>query len=860
MRQLRTFGGLSIQDDGASLTGAATQRKTLALLALLSASDNHGMSRDKLIACLWPESDTEHGRNLLKQACFGLRRDLHEPELFLGTTELRLNPAAIASDVHAFQEAVERGDLAGAVALYRGPFLDGFYLTGADDFERWVETERARMARVVCEALESLATRAAAHGDHRAAEQWWRRLTQIDPLSSRAALGLMMALVAAGEPAAAIQHARAHEAHVEQELGAPPDAAILTLVKQLCEEAEGGSSPLAPASAPRRHQSTTDFLLAALPVALRRELHRATALSTAAAAVAIVLVIGAVAYGVSGRRSATRGTEPVAVAGRKMLVVLPFENRGEPKDEYFAAGLTEAIATRLGSVRRLGVIAWQSASQYKGSSKSPQEIGRELGVEYILQGSVRWERESVASRVRVSPALIRVSDAAQLWADQYDTTLTGVFSVQTDLATRVAGALDIALVDAERRMLEARPTANLQAYDLYLRGRELVDREFSLENVRTATHLYERAVALDSNFALAYAWLSVNYVWMHDTHMERSPEQLTRARAALDRALRLDPDLPESHGALGFYYFRVVGDNNRALEEYTRLRRSRPNDPYFPAVMADIYTQQGRWNEALAYYHEAVLLDPRNVILTIVMGIHYTALRQFPAAGYYYDRALALKPQSVDAQLGRALAYLSQTGDLAGSQRLLPDLAQGLAPSSFGTQILSLCDVATLLDAGQQARLLELTPAALDDRDSASLALAKGMVLRARGRTSEARVHFDSARIALELKVLQEPADELRRALLGRALAGLGRAAEAVREGERAVHLVPVSKDAEVGALLIANLARIYVLLDDREKAIDQLQLVLSRPGPLSAAWLRADPFWDPLRASPTFQRLAASN
>ena len=217
MRQLRTFGGLSIQDDGASLTGAATQRKTLALLALLSASDNHGMSRDKLIACLWPESDTEHGRNLLKQACFGLRRDLHEPELFLGTTELRLNPAAIASDGHAFQEAVERGDLAGAVALYRGPFLDGFYLTGADDFERWVETERARMARVVCEALESLATRAAAHGDHRAAEQWWRRLTQIDPLSSRAALGLMMALVAAGEPAAAIQHARAHEigrAHV----------------------------------------------------------------------------------------------------------------------------------------------------------------------------------------------------------------------------------------------------------------------------------------------------------------------------------------------------------------------------------------------------------------------------------------------------------------------------------------------------------------------------------------------------------------------------------------------------------------------------------------------------------------------
>ena len=265
-----------------------------------------------------------------------------------------------------------------------------------------------------------------------------------------------------------------------------------------------------------------------------------------------------------------------------------------------------------------------------------------------MQGSVRRESRDGVSRVRVSPGLIRVADGAQLWADQYDTTLTAVFAVQANLATRVAGALDIAVVDAERGLLEARPTANLQAYDLYLRGRELVARESERANVRTAVHLYERAVALDSSFALAWAWLSVGYVWMHGAYMDRSPEQLTRAKAALDRTLRLAPDLPEAHCALGFYYFHVVGDRDRALEEFGRARRGRPTDPNHLGPMADIYGTQGRWEEQLALAREAAALDPRNVGGALDMGLLYSERRLFAAAAYYYDRALALKPQSVD--------------------------------------------------------------------------------------------------------------------------------------------------------------------------------------------------------------------
>jgi len=255
---------------------------------------------------------------------------------------------------------------------------------------------------------------------------------------------------------------------------------------------------------------------------------------------------------------------------------------------------------------------------------------------------------------------------------------------------------------------------------------------------------------------------------------------------------------------------------------------------------------------------EAAALDPRNVLVALGTGTRYAELRQFAAATYHYDRALALRPQSVNAQLGRVLAYLGQTGDLAGAQRLLPDLSQPLDPNGAALPILALCDIATLLDANRQVRMLALTPAALDG-DSAVLALTKAIVYHVRAQESDARLQFDSARVILQRKVRNEPNESYYHAMLGLALAGLGHSAEAVGEGERALDLVPVSRDADWNGLLRANLARIDLLVGEREKAIDQLETLLSRPGPISAGLLRADPFWDSLRGSPRFQRLAAA-
>jgi DNA-binding SARP family transcriptional activator len=239
---LKTFGGLSVEIDGAPGTGAGQQRKTLALLALLAAAGRRGVSRDKLTVYLWPESDTEHARNLLKQACFALRRDLHAPELILGAVELRLNSNVITSDIGALEDALAGGDSARAVSIYTGPFLDGFYLAGAAEFERWVEETRSALKARVADALEGLAQHAATNGDSIGAVKLWRQLVSLDPLAARAVLGLLRALIAAGERSAALEFGRVHENLVRRELDVAPDPSVSQLLDSLRERRELGEA------------------------------------------------------------------------------------------------------------------------------------------------------------------------------------------------------------------------------------------------------------------------------------------------------------------------------------------------------------------------------------------------------------------------------------------------------------------------------------------------------------------------------------------------------------------------------------------------------------------------------------------
>ena len=861
MLELKTFGGLSLKDDGASLGGAATQHKTLALLALLAAASRNGLSRDKLIAYLWPESDTEHGRGLLKQACYALRRDLAARELFLGSTELRLNPEVISSDIESFECALQQNDRALALSIYTAPFLDGFYLNGGGEFERWVEAERARLHQRACGALESMAAEATARGDARDAVGWWRHLAELDPLSTRAALGLMTALETAGEHAKAIDHGRAHQAFVRAELGVEPASEVLALIDRQNQTANKGRLPRAALQATPGGEvvETTSPTAVTVPPTLLRRLRRADVLSRVAVAAVGVLLASAVAGYELWRRPPAAAGADVSV-DRKMLAVLPFENLGPLDDEYFADGLSEAITTRLGAIGSLGVIARQSSMEYKHAKKSPSQIGNELGVQYLVTGTVRWDkRGGAASRVLITPALVRVSDGAQVWAAQYDTTLAGIFSVQSAIAAQVAGALEIVLDRPAQQALEEQPTRNLAAYDAFLRGQELLERGWDPVELKTAASLLRRAVALDSGFRPALTQLVRVDLDLHINYVDRTEAPVREAKTAVDRVLRLGPDRPEARWALGVYY--LLGDDHdprRAMEQFLRLAQMRPNFP--PRGLADASRRAGRWEDALVYYGRVTRLSPRSPRDVGSAGDTYLELRRFREAISAFDRVLEVNPQSAGVALDKALGYLGETGDLVGTQRLLPDVSLNIAPTGVEFQVVTLADLVTLLDPRQQAALLRLTPAALDG-DTAGWALARAMLYRVRGRSALARAYFDSARTAVESKLTRDQDEYGRlRCMLGIALAGLGRASDAIREGDRVVQIMPVSKDAMEGPLMLANLARIYVLLGERDKAIDQLELVLSRPGPLSANWLKADPFWDSLRASPRFPQLVAAS
>jgi TolB-like protein/DNA-binding SARP family transcriptional activator len=867
MLHLKTFGGLSVDIDGTPATGAAQQRKTLALLALLGASGERGLSRDKLIAFLWPETDAEHGRGLLKQACYALRRDLHAPDLILGSIQLRLNPAVISSDVASFASALAENDPTRAVACYTAPFLDGFYLNGGGEFETWAESERARLASQCRAALEVLSAEATGRREHRVAAGWWRRLLELDPLSSHSALGLMTALDNAGERAEALRRGQAYEELVRSELGADPPPELSEWIDRHRRVAGNGlaGNGAQPSNQPATMMASVveaEGAIAevhAVPAGLIRRVHRAHVLSLTAVGAVVLLLAGA-GYTVWKQHDTMGAAEPVAAPGRKMLAVLPFENRGPAADDYFADGLAEAIGMRLGGVQSLGVIASQSARQYKGTNKSLAQIGHELGVQYVLRGSVWWEKTAGIGRVRVNPVLLRVSDGRQLWAAQYDTVLTGMFALQTSLATKVAGALDVTLLTAERRLLEA-PTANPEAYDAFLRGIQAVDDgSGSPAGMRKVVGLFERAVALDSTFVTAYAYVSIVHVIMYLSYLDRDVEQLRRAKVALDRVMQLDPECDSgSCCALGFYQLFVLKDYDGALQAFTRARRVRPSDHKLPDLISHVYVRQGQWSKALAYMREAERLNPVDADEAGGLGRLYAALRQFPAANYYLDRALAGTPHLANARLVKALAYLNLTGDVKGARSFLPDVSGNISPTGTEDVIVSLQDIVLLLSDQQQTRLLRLTPAALDG-DTAALALAKALVHQRRNQPALARASFDSARVVLQERVRRHPdEDPFYHAMLGLALAGLERPEDAVREGERAVALLPYPAGGTESTLMPANLARIHVLLGHREKAIDQLTAVFSRPGPLSAAWLRVDPFWDPLRSSPRFQQLAAA-
>jgi non-specific serine/threonine protein kinase len=555
------------------------------------------------------------------------------------------------------------------------------------------------------------------------------------------------------------------------------------------------------------------------------------------------------------------------------MAVLPFENLGSVEDEYFADGLTDAITVRLAGIHGLAVISRQSAMQYKKSDKDAQQIARELNVQYILEGTVQRERPSdPTSRVRVLPQLIRASDDRHMWAQTYDEDMSEVFRVQSDLAERVAQALDVTLLEPERIALAYKPTENIEAYQYYLRGMEYMYEGYYIEdNLKLAIHMFETAVQMDPRFALAYADLSRAHLYLYWYFLDRSEERRSQAEDTVTKAFELNPNLPEVRLALGQYYYQGELNYDRALKEFEAALKSQPNNSEILAFIAFVYRRQGKFEQAMEYLKKASEFTPGATppfSLTdppLNLAETYLYLRLFAEAEQALDGIISLRPDDPEPYWYKAKLYVLWQGSISKARAVLEDAFKNIKSAKDNVEVINLSVLIDTLDKRYQNALGQRLSSKDTGYDTQHYFIPKALqcarICRYMNNNEKLSMdYFEKARTILETKVAQHPEDARLHSSLGISYAGLDRKEDAIREGELAVKLCPVSNDAMRGPHRVEDLARIYVMVGDFDSAVDQIKYLLSIPTELSIPLLRLDPAWNPLHNHPRFKKLTEQN
>ncbi len=676
---LKLLGPPSIQGpSGTPLGGHAAQRHRIALLALLARSPERGVSRDKLLAFLWPESDPDRARNLLNVSVYVLRKALGEDALLSGADHLRLNPEAIRADVAEFEAALQEGERERATASYEGPFLDGFFLGNAPEFERWVELERDRLAGSFAKALEAIAEAAEARGDPAMAVGWWKQRAAHDPYDSRVARRLIQMLDAAGNPAAALQHASVHERLLQDEFGVGPDPetrAVVEAVRQRSDSDEPRPDE-PPPEEPRPEEPRWDHATAASDLA--PGLEKAVATGDAAGPAARtprqprprigrgrILGVGSAAavlafWGLAallssiGPRSGAGPAGAPAEAGpapdhrvesasrreppARSIAVLPFVNlTPDTGEEYFSDGLAEELIGALARIRALRVAARTSSFAFKGKTGDVRGIGEALNVATVLEGSVRRDGE----RLLVTAQLIDVADGFHLWSATYERRFTEIFDLQRDLALQIAGALEAELTPHERERLAARPTENLEAYTWYLKGRHFWNQRTPM-GLERAIEYFQRAIAVDPRYAEAHAGLAIVYSLQGLAGIVGAESARKLARTSALRAIELDDGIAEAHTVLGLYRHAFEWDAAGAEREFLRSIALDPSHAVARQWYANLLSAVGRIDEAVEQKQRAVELDPLAPTLSETLAMTLVRAGRLDEAERHLENALEL--------------------------------------------------------------------------------------------------------------------------------------------------------------------------------------------------------------------------
>jgi len=581
-------------------------------------------------------------------------------------------------------------------------------------------------------------------------------------------------------------------------------------------------------------------------------------------ALVLVLLVLALALALPFYRNPNMATSLVP---DKSIAVLPFENRSrDPNNAYFADGIQDEILTRLSKIADLKVISRTSTQHYKSAPENLPEVARQLGVAHILEGSVQKSGDAV----RVNVQLIKAANDSHLWADTFDRKLSDIFSVESEVAKAIADQLRAKLTGQEEQAISAKPTNNPEAYDAYLRGLAFEGRSsssfatYSPDLTRKAASFYERAVRLDPNFALAWARLSrVSAHLYFSGQVETTFDQRKAAKRALDNAQKLEPNSPETLLALGYYQYWGLRDYGPAKTTFGRVSKMLPSNSEVPMALGRVTRREGHWDESIAYFEQALILDPRNVGLLIDAASTYTMLRQFPAALKLYDRVLDISPNDPDVMASKAGIYQAQ-GNLQEAAKLLSGInEQTPSESAFAIKITQLRLERNYGEAVRlsQARLAQFLFASEFDKSNNQVGLA--LAQRLAGDTAGAKASAEDARNTLEQLSRDQPDDTLALSL-SQAYAAMGQKDLALKTAAHPIMLLPRAKDSKVGPMFEENLALIQTMVGENSGAISTLTRLLQTPygsviygqAPVTPTLLRLDPLWDPIRNDPRFQQL----
>ncbi len=616
-------------------------------------------------------------------------------------------------------------------------------------------------------------------------------------------------------------------------------------VKRLLDAPKKSPAPPAPKAAP----------VASAPPAPRQSLLLGViAVVAVAAAVYFALRPAGPALAVATLPAKPVPPAPAATPAinEKSLAVLPFANMSEDKDSaFFTDGMHEDILTNLALIRELHVVSRTSVLQYRNTTKTIRQIAAELGVAYILEGSVR----RAGNKVRVTGQLIHAATDEHVWAKNYDRDLTDIFSIQSALATEIAGALSAALSPQEKQLLDRRPTDNLAAYDNYMKARQLREMTGS-QSINDAVTLLQAAVKLDSKFSAAWAALGATHVFIYFSSVDQTAERLAQAKAAIDTAVSLAPDDPEVIEMVGDYYYYGFRDYTRAVEQYQRLAVLRPNDGAVFSALGLIHRRQGRWQEALIEFRRAAQLEPRSVRYVRFVGESAKALCLYTEAYPAMRRSAELADHEPVAEADAAFVpFLA-----GGSTKAWDEWLAQMTPEQQRTLTLlalrkqwarTIGDFAGFVELDRQQRYADILGEAHGTQDANA-----ALVFAALGDQSAARARAMDAVSDLKAQLEKQPANEILWSSLGLAHALLGERAEALRCAQKAKDLVSESKDALVGPFLSLNYAWCLARLGEKDQALAELARLLRTPWGENIYLAKAGAGWFPLRDDPRFRAL----